>query len=318
MRRMSANTRLPAAQPRPEPIEPSLDRHEVRPELPKAKPRAARKPVPRRRPAPPRWRRQAWRVGAFGSLLLALVIGGGWVWHARLPATAWNDLHATIVYTSANAGLRLGKVVVDGRLHTPREELVASLGVQLGQPMLEIDPQALKAKLEALGWVRSALVERRLPDQLYIRLSEAEPVALWQHDGAFRLIDRAGQVIDKAEASAFSQLPVLVGDGAPAHAADLLAMLAREPDLAARVHGAVWVGERRWNLRFDNGVDVKLPADSPQTAWSQLAKLEREQHLLARDVTVIDMRLPDRLTVRLGSGAEVQQGNQTHQPGSST
>ena len=142
--------------------------------------------------------------------------------------------------------------------------------------------------------------------------------ALWQRDSGFRLIDRAGQVIDQADAAAFRQLLVLVGDHAPAHVGELLAMLAREPDLAARVRGAVWVGDRRWNLRFDNGVDVKLPADSPQTAWSQLAKLEREQHLLARDVTVIDMRLPDRLTVRLGSGAEVQQGDQTHQPGSNT
>ena len=302
MRRLNLKPLLPAAQPR----------------LPEAKPRAARKAMPRRRPAPPRWRRQAWRIGGSAALVLALAFGGGWVWHARLPAVAWNNLHRTIVDASAKAGLLLGKVVVDGRQHTPREQLVASLGLHLGQPMLDIDPQALKARLEALGWVRSALVERRLPDQLYIRLSEAEPVALWQHDGAFRLIDRAGQVIDQAEASAFSKLPVLVGDGAPAHVGELLAMLAREPDLAVRVRGAVWVAERRWNLRLDNGVDVKLPADSPETAWSLLARIEREQRLLARDITVIDMRLPDRLTVRLSSGAEMQPNDQAHQPGSST
>jgi cell division protein FtsQ len=305
MRRLNApalKTRLPAAQSRPS----------------EARPSSGRKAVPRRRPAPPRWRAPAWRIGGLASLLLALAIGGGWIWHARLPAIAWSNLHEAVVNGSANAGLRLRQVVVEGRQRTPRDELLASLGVQLGQPMLAIDPQVVKAKVEALGWVRSAAVERRLPDQLYIRISEAEPIALWQHDGGFRLIDRSGQVIDQAEASAFSQLPVLVGDGAPAHAADLLAMLAREPDLAARVRGAVWVGERRWNLRFDNGVDVKLPAESPQLAWSLLAKLEREQRLLARDLTVIDMRLPDRLVVRLGSGAEVQQSDQTHQPGSNT
>ncbi len=309
MRRLNPNPRLPAAQPRL----PAAKPHPA-----EAKPRSARKPVPRRRPAPPRWHRRVWRIGGLASLLLALAIGGGWVWHARLPALAWNNLHETIVNGAASLGLRLRQVVVEGRQHTPREELVASLGLRLDQPMLEIDPQALKARLEALGWVRAAAVERRLPDQLYIRLSEAEPIALWQHDGSFHLIDRAGQIIDQADASAFAQLPVLVGDGAPAHAAELLAMLAREPDLAARVRGAVWVGERRWNLRFDNGVDVKLPADSPQTAWSLLARLEREQRLLARDLTVIDMRLPDRLVVRLGSGAEVQQSDQTHQPGSNT
>jgi cell division protein FtsQ len=302
MRRLNMKTRLPAAQPR----------------LPEAKPQSGRKPVPRRRPAPPRWRARAWRIGGLAALVIVLGFGGGWVWHARLPTLAWNGVHDALVNGSANAGLRLREVVVEGRQNTPRDKLLASLGVQIGQPMLAIDPRILKARLEALGWVRAAAVERRLPDQLYIRISEAEPIALWQRDGGFRLIDRAGQVIDQADAAAFRQLLVLVGDHAPAHVGELLAMLAREPDLAARVRGAVWVGERRWNLRFDNGVDVKLPADSPQLAWSLLAKLEREQRLLARDLTVIDMRLPDRLIVRLGSGVELQHGDQTHQPGSST
>ncbi len=305
MRRLSidsSKTRLPAAQTR----------------NPEAKLRSARKATPRRRPAPPRWRRRAWRIGGAALLLLAIGLGGGWVWHAKMPATAWARVTNGWVATTADAGLRLRQVVVEGRRNMPRDTLLANLGVQVGQPMLTIDPQALKAKLEALGWVRSAVVERRLPDQLHIKLTEAEPIALWQRGGGFQLIGRAGQVIDKVNAAAFSQLPVLVGDGAPAHAADLFAMLAREPDLAPRVKAAVWVGERRWNLRFDNGVDVKLPAESPQLAWSLLARLEREQRLLARDVTIIDMRLPDRLVVRLGPAVDLQHRDPQHQAGSNT
>jgi len=302
MRRLSSKTRLPAAQPRPDAAE-----------------RAVRKAVPRRRPAPPRWRQQVWRIGGFASVLLIVGGAGFWTWHAGLPSLAWNRLHAGFVGQTADLGLRLQEIKVDGRHFTPKDELLASLGVHLDQPMMSIDPQALKARLETLGWVRSALVERRLPGTLYVRLDEAEPVALWQHDGAFHLIDRSGQTIDKADAAAFAQLPVLVGDGAPAHCADLLAMLAREPDLAARVRGAVWVSERRWNLRFDNGVDAKLPADSPETAWSLLAKLEREQHLLGKNVTVIDLRMPDRLLVRLGPAVDLQHNDRAHQqPGSNT
>jgi cell division protein FtsQ len=272
----------------------------------------------RRRPAPPRWRQQVWRIAGVASLLLLCGGGGLYAWHAKLPAAIWGSVHDSFVASTADLGLRLHVIMVDGRQHTPTDELLASLGVHLDQPMMSIDPQALKSQLESLGWVRSALVERRLPDKLYVRLVEAEPVALWQHDGAFQLIDRAGQTIDKADAAAFRQLPVLVGEGAPVHCADLLAMLAREPDLARRVRGAVWVSERRWNLRFDNGVDAKLPADSPEAAWSLLAKLEREQHLLARDITVIDMRIPDRLVVRVGPAVDVLHTDQTHQPGSNT
>ncbi len=302
MRRLGSKTRLPAAQPRP----------------PEGDMRSVRRPAPRRRPAPPRWRRQFWRAAGLACLLLAAGGGGYFSWHARLPDVAWAHLRDGFVAGTADLGLTLREIKVDGRQHTPRDELLASLGVHLDQPMMSIDPQALKARLETLGWVRSAAVERRLPGTLYIRLVEASPVALWQHDGAFRLIDRSGQIIDKADAAMFANLPVLVGDGAPAHCADLLAMLSREPDLAQRVRGAVWVSERRWNLRFDNGVDAKLPADSPEAAWSLLARLEREQHLLARDITVIDLRLPDRLVVKLGPTVDILHPDPAKQPGSST
>lgn len=277
------------------------------------KPRSSRKTPPRRRPAPPRWRRWAWRLGAPAALLLLLLGGGVWLWRAGLPSAAWAEVQAAFVRTGANAGLKLREVVVEGRRNMPRETLLASLGVTVGQPMLAIDPQAIKAKLEMLGWIRAAAVERRLPDQLYVRLTEAEPIAIWQHDGSFELIDRGGKVIGGGHLGRFAQLPVLVGERAPQHAAGLFEMLAREPDLAARVTAAVWVGERRWNIRFDSGVDVKLPAESPQAAWSLLARIEREKRLLARNIAVIDMRLPDRLVVRLGPAAELQ-----HQSGNDT
>jgi len=298
MRRLNpaAKTKLPTAETR----------------NPMARPRPQRK-LPRRRPAPPRWRRQALRFGGLAVVLLALGGGGGWAWHAKLPQFLWHRVSSEAVARTADMGLSLRQVVVEGRRNTPRDVLLADLGLTIGQPMLSIDPQALKARLEAIGWVRSVQVERRLPDEIYIKLTEAEPLALWQHDNGFKLLDREGHVIGQAGIEGFTRLPVLVGDNAPDHAADLFAILAREPDLAPRVKAAVWVGERRWNLRFDNGVDVELPAESPQLAWSLLARLEREQQLLARDVTVIDMRLPDRLVVRLGRAAQLQ-----HQGGSNT
>jgi cell division protein FtsQ len=279
---------------------------------PEAQPRSGRKAVARRRPAPPRWRRGAWRLGLAVMLLLALSGGGFWLRHSAVPAVAEQRLGRIVADLGTQAGFRLQRITVDGRVFTPREDLLAALDLRLGEPMLEIDPAALKLRIEKLGWVRSAAVDRRLPGEIHVQLTEAVPAALWQSSGHFQVIDRAGHLIGEAAPQNFVKLPVLAGDRAPQHADALFTMLAVEPDLAPRVRAAVWVGDRRWNLRFDNGVDVKLPADSPQAAWSLLAKLEREQRLLARDITVIDMRLPDRLVVRLGPAAALRQpGNET-------
>jgi cell division protein FtsQ len=266
----------------------------------------------RRRPAP-RWRRFAGRSAAV-FLLLALLAGAiGWLWRTGLPSAAYARVSARLLAASADAGYRLRQVIVEGRRNTPREVLLESLGVHMGDPLLAIDPADLKKRLQDLGWIRSVTVERRLPDALYIRISEDYPAAIWQQSGTFRLIDREGHPISDVDIARFARLPVVVGAEAPRHTAELLDMLAREPELAPRVRAAVWVGDRRWNLHFDNGVDVELPADSPQAAWSLLARLEKEQSLLARDVGVIDMRMPDRLVVRLGPAAVLQR-----QPGNDT
>ena len=132
-----------------------------------------------------------------------------------------------------------------------------------------------------------------------MRLVERKPLALWQHGGKLELIDREGAAIPVTGLDRFAKLPMVVGEGAASHAAEFLAVLASEPDLAARVTAAIRVGDRRWNLRIDNAVDVLLPAEAAASAWSQLARLERSSAILKREVQTIDMRLPDRLVLRV-------------------
>ena len=160
----------------------------------------------------------------------------------------------------------------------------------------------MRARLEGLSWVESATVERRLPGTLVVRLTERRPFALWQHQGRFVLIDRAGARVAEQDvtrdAAAFSQLPLVVGAGAPERAAGLLDQLAAQPDLKARVVAAVRVGERRWNLRLANGADVLLPEGAEAKAMARLMELHAAQALLDRPLQSFDLRLPDRMVVR--------------------
>jgi cell division protein FtsQ len=135
-----------------------------------------------------------------------------------------------------------------------------------------------------------------------VRILERRAMAWWQKDGKLVLIDRTGEPIAVPPPPRYSNLIVLVGDDAPDHAAQLLDMLAREPDLAKRVRAAVRVGARRWNLRIDNAIDVRLPEEGADAAWSKLGELERKNRILSRDIEAVDLRLPDRLIVQTKSG----------------
>ena len=131
-----------------------------------------------------------------------------------------------------------------------RADLLRALDVRIGSPIFGVDLEAARERLAALPWVESVTIERRLPDMLYVRIVEAEPMALWQHEGKLRLLSRNGEPIDEPQPLRFASLPLVVGAGAPEHAAELLAMLATQPELQVQVKAAVRVGERRWNLQL--------------------------------------------------------------------
>jgi cell division protein FtsQ len=249
-------------------------------------------------------RRWAWRVGV-PVLALGVVTGAGlWAlqsgWLGRQGERVLHGVHAT----TADLGLAVGDVLVEGRNRTGRADVLAALGVGRGTPILALDAADARDRLEALPWVGSAVVERRLPDIVYVRLAEREPMANWQLRGRLQVIGRDGMAIRGAEPGRFAHLPLVVGPGAPEHTPRLLAALRAEPEMAPRVEAAVRVGERRWNIRLKNGVDVQLPEENVTGAWSQLARLERRHRVLQRDVRVIDLRLPGRMVVRMAPGAK--------------
>jgi cell division protein FtsQ len=212
-----------------------------------------------------------------------------------------------LVAWSGQAGLVVRDVFVEGRRRIPPEQLRSQLGIQIGMPLLALDTAAAKQRLEELAWVDEASVARMLPDGVHIRLLERQPLALWQHDGRFDVIDRAGRVIESAlnvRPENYRDLRVVVGDGAPEASADLFALLSTEPALSRRVVAVTRVGDRRWNVHLDNRVEVWLPEKDVLAAWRLLAEKAREDALLERAVTVIDLRfLPDRLRLRLDPAA---------------
>ncbi len=272
---------------------------------PRAQPKRSR--PARKRPS--RAKRAWTSLGAVGlkRLVLGLAIvavlatsGGLWVdgWFHRQGRAAM----AALERSSAAAGLALRDVQVEGRQRSDPALIIETLGVKTGSPMLFFNPQEARQALEALPWIRTATVERRLPDVLYLRLEEHEPLALWQHEGKLAVIGHSGGVIESATPKSFMNLPLVVGPDAPDHASELLVMLAKTPALSGKLAAAVRVGGRRWNLKFENGLEVRLPEKEAAGAWQRFDTLNREHGLLDRDLTFIDLRQEDRVILRTRSG----------------
>jgi len=225
--------------------------------------------------------------------------GGFWMWKNSIVSHTTQAMVTGGYRMTAKAGFSLQSLYLEGRNRTPMSDITQALGVKKGDPILQASLDGIREKLEAIPSVKTAAVERALPGTLYVRIVEREPVALWQKDGKIILVDDNGVAMNDLDSAPYMHLPLIVGDEAPKHVKEILTILAREPELSKRFTAAVWVGDRRWNIRLTGGVEVKLPEKDPEAAWQALADLQTHQQLLDRDIRAIDLRAPGKLFIKL-------------------
>lgn len=256
-----------------------------------------------------------WLMYGTGALTAGGVMIGGILWASGvdLPGRIANATRAAVADVTLWAGFSVREVYVAGRKEATRAQLLDALQTRVGEPILFFDPDGARQRLEDLGWVAEARIERRLPDTILVYLTEREPVAIWQKNKKFLLVDKGGAIIGSQGLDRYRDLKIIIGDTAPKHAAALLAMLAAEPEMMERVTHAVWVSGRRWNIRIEDAIDIRLPAENPEAAWRKLSELEKEHGLLKRDISAVDLRVPDKMTVRMNRKptAAAHRGDQT-------
>jgi cell division protein FtsQ len=207
-----------------------------------------------------------------------------------------------IAQGTAFAGFKIADIDINGVKEVSRIDILTNIDLGTERSLFSFDVFSARKALRQLPWVSEARVAKAYPDRLVIDIIERVPFAVWQNKGELWLVERDGHMIAPFE-ERFAGLPLVVGAGATGNAAEFIAKLGRHPELAALVKAYVRVGERRWNLVLENGVTILLPEGREEEQLAELARIDREQALLSRDISEIDMRLPDRLVVRLGEAA---------------
>jgi cell division protein FtsQ len=243
------------------------------------------------------------RGGIAATVLLLLasagfgIVKGG---HVDEFTAALSDTRNAI---ANSLGFKITTVAINGRKQLSQDEVLAIGGVSGRSSLLFLDAAAVRDQLKANPWIADATVIKFYPGSLEIDIVERSAYALWQKDGKLSVIADDGAVLEPYLQRRFLSLPLVVGKGAETHARDFLALLARYPQVSNATKAAIYVGERRWNLRTRDGLDIRLPEHDVGNALATLSKLDQEDHLFSRDIVAIDMRLADRLTVQLSDDA---------------
>jgi cell division protein FtsQ len=226
-------------------------------------------------------------------LLLAALLVANWF---GVPRAAYQQFGGL----TAKAGLKVEDITIVGTNRVDQLKVYDIILDHTTGPILLVDIDAIRDDLGKYGWIKETRVSRQLPNRLYVEITERKPVAVWQNQGTYRLLDDEGTVLDQISEAEIGNMPVVSGANANRHLAELDALLDKAQSLKAQVAGASWIGNRRWDLRFRTGETLSLPEgdDLAGRALVNFTRMDGIHRLLERNIIHFDLRDPDRMYMR--------------------
>ncbi len=195
-------------------------------------------------------------------------------------------------------GFVIKKIEFDGNEKVPEALLYKASGLRYKANIFRVSVEEVKRKLEQIAWVRSVEVRRKLPDRFYIRVIEREPIAILQSKYKLHLLDKYGTILEHDGIGNFGSLPILVGEGCANSAQHLLFVLNQFPKIRRQLVCATFIGKRRWDIKINRGLTVKLPERHLKYAFSILEEISDDNGFFKNDIQEIDLRMLDRVIVK--------------------
>lgn len=204
---------------------------------------------------------------------------------------------------SARSGFAIEDIKVTGNRQTSELDVFDRIGLSGWTALIGFDADEARDRIAGLPWIEQVAVRKVYPSTLEVEIVEREAFAVWQRGSRLVVVDADGAEIAATSGRNHASLPLVIGQGAAEAGAEFLSRMRNHGDLAARVVGYIRVADRRWDLRLDNGVTIRLPEEGVDAALTEVMRLHRANGLLSRDISLVDMRFADRIVLRMNPDA---------------
>ncbi|AFE52694.1 cell division protein ftsQ [Rickettsia prowazekii str. GvV257] len=198
-------------------------------------------------------------------------------------------LITNIYQVTTKLGFRLENVIIEGQQNVDELTILKVLNANKSSPIFSLKLDEISNNLKKSKWIKEVYVSRRLPNTVYIKLFEREPIAIWQINNQLFLIDEEGYKISK-DIQPFSHLLHVVGEGANIYASKLVLELQKYPALLNKTLVAIRVGDRRWDLNLKGNISIKLPEKEFEIALKYIDALNKTNKLFNQNYKALDLR----------------------------
>lgn len=255
------------------------------------------------------WLTPSFRFAMRRIVPVAVVVAACGIWFANESNRAGLAEHYAAVKAQVQnrPEFMVKLMAIDGASTDLSTDIREIVPVDFPISSFDLDLDGMLDQIESLDAVATAGVHVRAGGILQIDITERMPSVVWRGPQGLELLDEEGRRV-AALSSRLERpdLPLVAGEGAERAVNEALKLLKSSGPLMTRLRGFVRVGERRWNMVLDNDQTIMLPELEPLPALAQVIALSQSQDLLARDVRVIDMRNPNRPTLRVSETAHAE------------
>ncbi len=194
-------------------------------------------------------------------------------------------------------GFELENVIITGQNNVQSQEILSTLNADRGTPIFSINLKKVQQSLEQNPWIKTAVIERKMPSTIILHIKEREPCAIWQVNKELFVVDQDGAVLNNISSTKYPSLIHVVGQDANIYASKLIENLNTNPRLAAKIVNAVRFGQRRWDLNLVENINVKMPQENFLEAYKYLSDLNKEGKLFGHKIKSLDLRDSNKIYI---------------------
>ena len=202
-----------------------------------------------------------------------------------------------------NNSFQIKNVIIEGSEKSNISEIENNVTEFKGN-LIGLNFNSIKEIVESSEWVKRASIKKVLPSTLKINVTENDPYAIYFQEGKSFLIDLDGSIITEINLNNYEDDLLFVrGENSP----ELLEQLIRDisitfPNLTQTLEEVEFIEKRRWNLKLNNKLLVKLPDENIQQSLKNLKQLFEEQEVMESNIIEIDLRIQGRAALKVLDG----------------
>lgn len=219
-------------------------------------------------------------------VLLAAVVIAALVLGAKLLARQFN----------------VKEIIVSGNYHLDKDNIVKSMNIKKGKPLLDIRSADINERLRENPWIKSVALKKQFPGTLLIKVEEAVPMALLSIKKKLYIIDDDGNILERIKGESTPFLPV-IKDVSPKNKKDisealkLITALSEKNVLSSKE--SIEIGTESYGLFINmDGEFIKVGYGDYSEKFERWLELEPEIRKRGVSIKYIDLRFKDSVIVK--------------------